>query len=985
MRNLFLLAVWLMASVSAMAQNRLITGQITDRDTKDPVEQVTVQLLKSDSSYVAGAISNEKGLFSITAPANGKYLLRMSSVGYTTQVKHLVMSEDKNLAMGKLVLGADAIMLKEAKVTAMAAKVVVKEDTFVYNSAAYRTPEGSVIEELVRRLPGAEISDDGTVTINGKEVKKIKVDGKEFMTGDTKTALKNLPTSIVANIKSYDEKSDLARVTGIEDGNESTVLDFTTKPGMNKGMFTNLDASVGTHSRYAFRGMGAYMAGNNRFMAFGNANNVNDMGFGGGRGGRFGGGRQGLNSTKMLGVNYNYEDKDKLKLNGSVRWNHNNSDAWNRRASENFVSRSGSFSNSLGQNYGRGNSWNGQARLEWQPDTMTNIMFRPSFSWSTSDGRSLSQSASFNDDPYLYVKDALDDASLEQMAEDSLVVNSQRSNSLSYSDSHNVNGMLQFNRRLGKAGRNFTLRADGSYSKSDSESLSVNATRLWLLQTLNGEDSTYQTNRYNLTPSKTWSYTVQGTYSEPIFKGGFLQLRYQFGFQNRRSDRSTYDFSDENYDFVSIAPSYRAWGRYLGLLPNSIDDYLDDDLSRFAEYKTYTHQVDLTFRIIRQDFQLSAGVMVQPQKTDFIQNYQGISVDTTRTVTNFSPTFDFRYNFSKQHRLRINYRGSTSQPSMSDLLAITDDSNPLNITKGNPGLKPSFTQQMNADYRNYIQSHMRFIFANLNFATTRNSISNRVTYNETTGGRLTQPENINGNWNMGGRFTFNTAIDTAGVWNVNTSTGATYSHNVGYLTLDRTSSSVKNTVKNVQLSERLGGSYRNEWMELELNGRVRWNHARNELQPTSNLDTWQFTYGADLNFTMPWGMTLSTDIHMNSRRGYNESSMNTNELIWNAQIGQGFLTGKPLTITLQFYDILKRQSNFSRAISAYSRTDTEYNAINSYVMLHAIYRMNMFGNRQARQEVQQGQRQARFRRGDFGGPGGFGGPPPGGGGFGGPR
>ena len=233
MKKSILTMLLLLMAIASFAQQRLISGQITDRDTKEAIEQVTIQLLKSDSTYVAGAISNENGLFHVTAPANGKYLLKISSVGYKSTMKRIQIFDNKDLAMGKIVLGAEAIMLKGAVVTAMAQKVTLKEDTFVYNSSAYRTPEGSVVEELVKRLPGAEVSDDGTIKINGKEVKKILVDGKEFMTGDTKTALKNLPTSIIEKIKAYDEKSDLSKVTGIDDGEEETVLDFGIKKGMN--------------------------------------------------------------------------------------------------------------------------------------------------------------------------------------------------------------------------------------------------------------------------------------------------------------------------------------------------------------------------------------------------------------------------------------------------------------------------------------------------------------------------------------------------------------------------------------------------------------------------------------------------------------------------------------------------------------------------------------------------------------------------------
>ena len=313
MNKYCLLVLLFFVTVVASAQERKISGTLTDRDTHEAVTQTTVQLLKSDSTFVGGSISNEKGEFALTAPADGSYLLKVSSVGYLTYYKKLQITDGKNLALGNIVMNADAIMLKGATVTGQAVKVTVREDTFVYNSAAFRTPEGSTIEELVKRLPGAQISDDGKITINGKEVKKILIDGKEFMTGDTQTALKNLPTSIVDKIKAYDQRSDLARVSGIDDGDDQTVLDFGIKKGMNKGVFSNIDLAQGTQSRYADRLMGAYFKDEYRVMLFANANNTNDMGFPGGGGrGNFGRNRDGLNATKMLGTNFNYEKKDKL-------------------------------------------------------------------------------------------------------------------------------------------------------------------------------------------------------------------------------------------------------------------------------------------------------------------------------------------------------------------------------------------------------------------------------------------------------------------------------------------------------------------------------------------------------------------------------------------------------------------------------------------------------------------------------------------------
>lgn len=936
-------------ALTAHAQDRLISGAITDRDTQDPIEQVTVQLLKMDSTYVSGSLTNEKGLFRINAPENGKYLLKITSVGYTPTVKRIVIAEDKNLAMGQIVLGADAIMLKAATVTAMAKKVVLKEDTFVYNSSAYRTPEGSTIEELVKRLPGAEVSEDGTIKINGKEVKKILVDGKEFMTGDTKTALKNLPTSIIEKIKAYDEKSDLAKVTGIDDGEEQTVLDFGVKRGMNKGMFSNIDAGVGTKDRYSARGMAAYFNDNNRLMLFASANNTNDMGFPGGGGRGWGGGRNGLNASKMLGLNYNYEKKDKLRMDASLRWNHSDGDTYSRVSSENFVSQNASFSNSINQRYSRSNSWDGRFRLEWKPDTLTNIMFRPSFTINSSDGLTANRSASYLADPYLYVSDPLDDASLKEIAEMDSLVNTQLSNSISYSDSKSARGMLQFNRRLSRTGRNFTLRVDGNYSDSDSKSISLNNAHLYLVQNAAGLDSTYQTNRYNLTPSTSYSYSAQATYSEPLWKATFLQLSYKFTYSYTKSDRNTYDFSNLGEDFFgAVTPAYRNWNGYLDRLDGPVDNYLDDNLSRFSEYKNYLHDINVMMRFIRPKYNLNFGVMVQPQSSKYIQDYQGIHVDTTRTVTNFAPTLDFRYRFSKVSNLRINYRGTTSQPSISNLLDITDDSDPLNISMGNPGLKPSFTNNFRLFYNTYIEKRQRAIMTFANFSTTSNSISNKVTYNDQTGGRITRPENINGNWNANGAFMFNTAIDSAGVWNINTFSNVGYNNSVGYLSL-KGNESQKNTTKQLTLGERLSAGYRNEWLEVNLNGNVTYTHATNKLQPNSNMDTWQFSYGPSLTVNTPWGMSLSTDLSNSCRRGYSDSSMNTNEMVWNAQLSQGFLKGKPLTVMLQFYDLLHQQSNFSRSLSAMARTDTEYNSINSYAMLHVVYRLNLFGGKNARQ------------------------------------
>lgn len=958
MKKLLLLMWAVIASATfSMAQNREITATIIDGDTKEPAMNATARLLKSDSTFITGTITDANGTFSIKAPNDGDFVIKISSVGFDPIVKAVSIHQGKNVNLGKIKMNPSSVMLEQATVKAYGSKVSVKKDTFIYNVDAYRTAEGSVIEELVKKLPGAEVDDDGKITINGKEVTKILVDGKEFMTGDTKTAMKNLPTSIVNRVKAYDQQSDMARITGIEDGNEETVLDFGIKPGMNKGMFTNLDLGLGTENRYSWRGMGAYFANRSRIMVMTNANNVSDRGFGGG-GGRFRMGNNGLNATKMVGLNYNFEETNKLRIDGSIRWNHSDGDILSQQSIERFVVKKGAFSNSNTQQYSRGDNWNFQGRLEWQPDEMTNIMFRPTASISANDGSSRGLSAMFDEDPYLYVFDPLAGADISKLVSDTLVVNYQTDGNLNYSNNTRYNGTLQFNRKLNNEGRNITLSGSGGYTDTENKTITTSDIIYYQIKLASGEDSTFFTNKYNLTPSNNWNASVQLSYSEPIAKRTYLQFSYQYRYQYSESDRSTYDYSKNLFDanpFLGVRNEYREWNNYLSRINNPLSDaYFNQSQSRYSEYKNYIHDINLGFRMIRDKYQLNVGGMLQPQKTKFVQDFQGVKVDTTRTVFNVTPTFEYRYNPNDLTRLEITYRGNTSQPSMSDLLDITDDSYPMRITKGNPGLKPSFSNNLRLNYNTYIREHMRTIMTFVNMNTTKNSISNMVTYDERTGKQISRPENINGNWSINSGFMFNTALDSAGIWNINTFTMYNFSNNVGYVLVNNDTK--KSTTQSNTVMERLQGSWRKGWFEIAVDGSINYTHSRNELQKQSNLDTKMFSYGGSFNVYFPFGMSVTTDLHNQSRRGYNDNSMNTDELVWNAQLSQSFLKGKALTVSVQFYDILQQLSTYSRSVTAMQRSDTQYNTINSYVMLHIIYRLNLFGGKDARN----------------GGPGGFG-------------
>lgn len=951
------IALLLLATLSVFAQTKRVTvsGRVVE-DTGEPAVQATVQLLSlPDSTFTTGIASNEKGYFSLPRVKAGKYVLKVSYIGFKNKLIPLQLTASApNKNVGTVKLETDAIMLAEAVVVAEAPQVQIVEDTVAFNSSAYRTPEGAMLEELVKKLPGAEVDDDGNVKINGKEISKIMVDGKEFFGGDVQTGLKNLPVDMIEKLKTYDKKSDLARITGIDDGEEETVLDLTVKKGMNQGWFGNVDVAGGTKDRYMGRAMVNYFYDKTQVSLIAGANNVNDQGFSAGGGGPRWRRNNGLTAKKMVGINFATQT-DKIELGGSARYNYSDGDIASVGSTENFLTSGNSYSNSNTLSRNRNKRFSADFRMEWRPDTMTNIIFRPDFSYGKTDNLSSSESGTFNDDPYNLVENPNDYLNLGNLAQNDPLrevrVNAINSGTLNDNKDITANATLQVNRKLNSKGRNITFRGRFSYGDSESNQFTESMTNFFLLQNYLGGDSVLIRNQYINTPTKNYNYRLQLTYSEPIARATFLQFSYQFQYKYSESDKSTFDlqpFSD--------------WG--LGAaLPDGYEENEIDSLGKYAEYRYYNHDASVALRFIREKYQLSAGMSFQPQHTILSYKRGDYMIDTTRNVFNFAPNIDFRYRFSKVSQLRFTYRGRSSQPSMENLLPIVDNSNPQNIRIGNPGLKPAFTHTMRFFYNTYDADKQRGIIAHANFSATQNSISNSRIYNEATGGWTTTPKNINGNWNAFGMFGFNTALKNK-KFTINTFSNASYVNNVAYLTDSQTRVENKNTTTNLTLNERLNGTYRNDWFEFGLNGTLSYSIEKDKLTPDNNQQPYTFSYGATTTVSMPWSMSLSTNIANQSRRGYRDASMNRNELIWNAQLSQTFLKGAA-TISFEMYDILRQQSNITRSLTADGRSVYEYNGVNSYCMLHFIYRLNIFGGKAARDKMNQ-------RHGP--GPGGFGGP-----------
>lgn len=891
--------------VSAQIKQNTVWGKVQDYVTKMPIEQASVRVVSlPDSTFVTGVSTNKSGAFSISNLKKGHYALKVSFIGYTTSAKSIQLTSNSSVNVGTLFLNANSVMLKSAVVIGEAPPVVVVADTLMYNASAYRVAEGAMLEELVKKLPGVEVSTEGKITLNGKEIKKIMVDGKEFFTKDPKVSMKNLPVNMVDKVKAYDKKSDLARITGVDDGDDEAVLDLTVKKDMKKGVVGNLFAGYGNKELYDAGLMVSRFKDDNQFSIIGGANNTNNQGFselgdvGAGMASNAG---SGINTSKSIGADFS-KSTPKLEIGGDIKFGASDRDARMKSYSETFIKGTSSFSSNDNLSRRKRNDFNADMRLEWKPDTLTNIIFRPEVTYSHTNSFGEGNSAVFdnNHSP----------------------VNKALSHSNSIMDNVSTSGVLQINRKLNNKGRNITLRADYGYNNNESDKYAYSNTMLYY------KNDSLLRDQYVDNTGHGYNYRLQAVYMEPIFTNRFLQLKYSYQFKYSTSEKYTHDRdADGGYKQIYV-----------------------DSLSNSLSNRYTTQQIELSMRTIRPKYMYSVGLTLEPQ-TSSSKTLVGPNKgkDISQSVLNFSPTFDLRYRYTKQKMLRILYRGRSSAPNVDNLQAVIDQTDPMNIRYGNPDLKPSYDNRFMIFFNNYMQQSQRSIMLNLSLNNTINSVASKVSYNTKTGGQVTNLLNVNGNWNANGFLVFNTPLFTKKL-TVNTYTNASYGDVVGFSTLSRdvtngqNEEAQKGTTHNMMLSQRLSTNYRTEMFDVGVTGGVNYALARSSMQTNSNRETFDYNVGANTNINLPWDIALSSDATYGIKSGYS-GGFDRHELIWNGQISKSFLADKRATLRFSIYDILHQQTSLTRTVTESMVKDTEYNTLGSYFMVHFVYKLNTLGGK----------------------------------------
>ena len=939
--GLALIAIFFL-SAPAAAQWYNVRGTVYESSTLKPLPGANVQVNDSTGKMVAGRQSQENGQFMIPGVPVGKYTLKVSFMGFKPQTFQLNLTgKGGNKKVQDVLMREDATLMAEAVVEGKLPEMTIVDDTVVYNAAAFSLPPGAMVEELIKKLPGIIIDDDGKITHNGKEVKQILVDGKEFFGRNQQTVLKNIPAEIVDKVKAYDKQSDLARITGIDDGEEETVLDLEIKKDKRRGWFGRGTAGYGTEQRYTGHADVYHFLDKQKVGVVGNANNT---------------GGNGMQDNQDVAASLNLE-WSKLELNGGVngRFNQSSGSSWSN--SQNFENKSAAYSNRQSSNGSHSAAFDARWRIEWKPDTMTNILIRPEFSTNGSDSHSNNESATFRDNPYALVNDPLNELSALR----SIGVNHNLT--ANQNDNRSISGSLsvQFNRRLNKPGRNITFNLNGGLNQNDGTASNYSQIDYYQKLAYTGGDSIYHKIQYDDSYSAGRNISARVSYTEPLATGHFLQFSYNY----------SYRFTDRRRDVSSIFDPYVAAN---GLSIDRYDGFQalaqpDTAQCNYTENHYQNHDLRLQYRWINSKVRLNVGLNLQPQvnSVDYTKGWK--HYDVSRTVVNWSPTVNFRYRFSRQHQIEARYGGQSGQPSITDLIPDTlSNANPLNIRLGNPELKPSFTHNARAEWRLSIPDLQRSFNWNANLRATQNATASRTEYIEETGGRVTKPVNINGNWNAGTNFNFNTALDAKQRFRINTNTSYNHTTANGYVYRSDEKQTIKNVVNSNSVRQGLRLTFRQEYdmvpvfaeedyydpeaepaswlkntLELNLHVNGNYNASRATATSASNLDTYTYSYGTSANMNFWFGLNLSTDINQNCRRGYADEAMNTNQLIWNAQASYSFLKNRQGTLTLRWNDILQQRDMVNRNISATSRTDSDSERVVSYVMLTFTYRFHIFG------------------------------------------
>ena len=957
-----LLLFCLLFSFTAFAQSTFsVKFKLVDAKTSEPVGYATASVtVKGAETATRFVMTDEKGVADLAKISKGTYVVKAELMGYQTFEQEIVV--DKNIDLGEIKFSEDVTVLDAASVSAVGNPIIVKKDTIEYSAASFKTSDNDMLEELLKKLPGVEVGSDGSITANGETVTKIMIDGKEFFLDDPQLASKNIPAKMIEKIKVVEKKSDQALFSGIDDGEEETIIDLSVKPGMMDGMFGNMMAGGGhdipgngsdmNDPRFQAAAMIGRFADKGQISLILNGNNTNNRGFndvagammqemGGGMGRGSGGwGRgNGISTSWMGGLNGAWDlFDDDMELSANYLYNRS-SRVVEEESSRLTYMDDGSqlLNNNAGSNNSSSQGHRFGMRMEHDFTEHTSLIFEPQFNFG---------SGHYTEHSEFYT-DRLRDGETSH-TNDGFTDNS------GVNKNWTASGFLLLRQRLGKAGRTISLNFRYNFRNNQMDGFNQSLTRsdedhdgMW------DADPEIVNQRIERVSNNT-SLNGRLVYTEPLAKNLYLEANYQYGWTRNFSTKDAYN-------------------------SGNLDDKLATDVTSLVfqadgEKRDETYSNEILNRTINQ----RGGLSLSYQIPDKMRAQVGLAATPTNTynvtngkvyesnVVNWAPQANFNYEFDDYSQLRIRYNGRSNQPSTSQLQPVPDNSDPLNVSLGNPYLQPYFNHNFNANFGYTNKETFTSVHGQIGGGTVSNAITNAKWY-DNAGAQYSIPVNGPGTYSANGRVMVNSPLGDSD-FSIYSNTNASYNQSMSFIGKDNLDSGkyynaetadfnydlfhqdypdlneagdvfTANKTQTMSFTQRLRLTFRNDLVELIAGGRTRMSKSWYTIASGNVNPTWNNQVEFSMNWTIPCGLNIIADADYNWYNGY--TTPQEDEIIINAEITQLLLDNK-FTLALKAYDILGQSKNLSVSDSSNYHLETRNNTLGRYIILSITYRFGDF-------------------------------------------
>ena len=904
--------------ITLFAQQRVdVTGKTlvvsNNGEGQEVLPYTNILVLEAgDSTLVKGVMSDAGGNFRLSfhAKKESPYLLKVSYIGMKPEFRALNTGKTK-IHVGNIVL-TEGLELSEVVVTAPIKEVELVGDTTVINADAYRIPEGSNLEELVKKIPGLEYDrQNKTLVYNGLPIAEINVNGEAFFAGNHALALENLPADLVSRIKVYDKRSEMEKFMGIKTGEENYVLDLQTKKEFNGTLMTSVAAGKGNNKKKEaelisnfFKTGGENLSviakSGNRNMTSANKDNRQDN----------------------VAVNFLKKFGKKIHLNGNVMYSNAINGNEGTSYYEQYLKTGNRYRYATSDRHNTNRMASTMLSMKWNIDKMTLLNLSGSFSAMKGTNGSDSRQATYNENPELDITAPFNGEENGQ-TENDIRVNGIRMNSRSTSANRQYFLNADLTRRLNEKGSSLGLTMQYSEGRGKNEAFSVSSTTYYQLQDEWGNDSVLYRNQYYDSPNRNRKFSLGLILTQPLHKSLRAQLSYKFRRENQNNDRNTYDLS-RFFDGTDDEPLYT--------LPEGYEAAYTDSLSNRSRSHTTAHEVALHLNYTDRTWEINAGLSVVPERQSLDQKTGRMQADTLRTSVNYYPAVTVLWH-KKKTRVQLSYEGDTKQPGLTELLTLTDNSDPLNITRGNPSLRPSYNQRVRLEARDTKIG----LNGDMTWANTVNSVTRAVTYNTQTGGIESYPVNVNGNWNARATVRYQKRIKRR--FSVTARTGASFSQNVSLINEGQQEMPERSTTHNTTLNANLRFGYQPQWGGFDLTGDWRFRHSTNLLRETGDY-TRDYRLGVNAYADLPGGIPLRSDVDYSFRNGTNLTPGEDDQVVWNASLSWRFLKQKKAELSFYWADILSQKKNFTRSVSSSGLSERHTQQIGSWFMLSFKYRFN---------------------------------------------